>query len=71
MIDRIYRLLEVFTYLVYLNLLWLVCCLPAITIAPSTTAMFGVVRGWIRGKMSLRRGSFSPSSERTLVDPLQ
>ncbi len=43
-------MLEVFTALVYLNLLWLVCCLPAVTIAPSTAAMFGVVRGWIRGR---------------------
>jgi uncharacterized membrane protein YesL len=50
MIDRIYRALEVFTDLVYLNLLWMVACLPVVTIAPSTAAMFGVVRGWIRGK---------------------
>src|SRR5918999_2994539 len=50
MIDRVYRALEVFTDLVYLNLLWIVSCLPVITIAPSTAAMFGVVRGWIRGK---------------------
>jgi uncharacterized membrane protein YesL len=50
MIDRIYRALEVFTDLVYLNLLWLVTCLPVVTIAPATAAMFGVVRGWIRGK---------------------
>lgn len=50
MTARIYRALEVFTDLVYLNLLWLVACLPVVTIAPSTTALFGVVRGWIRGK---------------------
>src|SRR5829696_910264 len=50
MTARIYRVLEVFTDLVYLNLLWLVACLPVVTIAPSTAAMFGVVRGWIRGK---------------------
>jgi uncharacterized membrane protein YesL len=50
MTSRIYRVLEVFTDLVYLNLLWLVTCLPVVTIAPSTAAMFGVVRGWIRGK---------------------
>lgn len=50
MTARIYRLLEVFTDLVYLNLLWIVSCLPVVTIAPSTAAMFGVVRGWIRGK---------------------
>jgi uncharacterized membrane protein YesL len=50
MTARIYRVLEVFTDLVYLNLLWLVACLPVVTIAPSTAAMFGVVCGWIRGK---------------------
>lgn len=50
MIDRVYRALEVFTDLVYLNLLWIVSCLPVVTIAPSTAAMFGVVRGWIKGK---------------------
>jgi uncharacterized membrane protein YesL len=49
-IDRVYRVLEVFTDLIYLNLLWLVSCLPVVTIAPATAAMFGVVRGWIRGK---------------------
>jgi uncharacterized membrane protein YesL len=58
MIDRIYRLLEVFTDLVYLNLLWLVSCLPVVTIAPSTAAMFGVVRGWIRGKDVPTTGEF-------------
>jgi uncharacterized membrane protein YesL len=48
MTSRVYRVLEVFTDLVYLNLLWLVSCLPVVTIAPATAAMFGVVRGWIR-----------------------
>jgi len=50
MTGRMYRALEVFTDLVYLNLLWLAACLPVVTIAPATAAMFGVVRGWIRGK---------------------
>jgi uncharacterized membrane protein YesL len=45
---RVYRILEVFTNLFYLNLLWLLCCVPVLTIAPSTTAMFGVVRDWRR-----------------------
>jgi uncharacterized membrane protein YesL len=60
MIGRIYRALEVFTDLVYLNLLWLVACLPVVTISPATAAMFGVVRGWIRGKdVSMTREFFS------------
>lgn len=50
MISRIYRVLEVCTDLVYLDLLWLVASLPVVTIARSTVAMFGVVRGWTRGK---------------------
>jgi uncharacterized membrane protein YesL len=58
MISRIYRALEVFTDLVYLNLLWLVASLPLVTIAPSTAAMFGVVRGWTRGKDVPTTGEF-------------
>jgi uncharacterized membrane protein YesL len=58
MISRIYRVLEVFTDLVYLNLLWLVASLPLVTIAPSTAAMFGVVRGWTRGKDVPTTGEF-------------
>ena len=33
-----------------LNLLWLVICLPILTIFPATTAMFGVVREWQKQK---------------------
>ena len=58
MISRVYRVLEVFTDLVYLNLLWMVTCLPVVTIAPATAAMFGVVRGWIRGKDVPTTGEF-------------
>src|SRR5215208_5302290 len=47
---RIYRWLETATDFFLLNLLWLVACLPVVTIFPSTAAMFGVVRGWVRGK---------------------
>jgi uncharacterized membrane protein YesL len=47
---RLYRWLETATDFVLLNLLWLVACLPVVTIFPSTAAMFGVVRDWVRGK---------------------
>lgn len=47
---RVYRILEVFTNLVYLNFLWLVACLPVFTIPPSTAAMFGIVREWVKGE---------------------
>ena len=46
---RIYRVLEVFTNLVYLNVLWLVACIPVVTIPTATSAMFGVARRWVRG----------------------
>jgi uncharacterized membrane protein YesL len=58
MISRIYQVLEVFTNLIYLNLLWLAASLPVATIAPSTAAMFGVVRGWTRGKDVPTTGEF-------------
>jgi len=47
---RVYRWLEVATDYFLLNLMWLVACLPVVTIFPSTAAMFGVVRDWVRGK---------------------
>src|SRR5215218_10637139 len=47
---RVYRWLEVATDFFLLNLMWLLACLPVVTIFPSTAAMFGVVRDWVRGK---------------------
>jgi uncharacterized membrane protein YesL len=47
---RVYRWLEVATDFFLLNLMWLVACLPVVTIFPSTAAMFGVVRDWVREK---------------------
>ena len=47
---RVYRWLDVATDFFLLNLMWLVACLPVVTIFPSTAAMFGVVRDWVRGK---------------------
>ena len=47
---RIYRWLEVATDFFLLNLMWLVACVPVVTIFPSTAAMFGVVRDWSREK---------------------
>jgi uncharacterized membrane protein YesL len=48
--SRVYRWLETATDFFLLNLMWLVACLPVATIFPSTAAMFGVVRDWVRGK---------------------
>ena len=47
---RVYRWLEVATDFLLLNLIWLAACLPIVTIFPSTAAMFGVVRDWVRKK---------------------
>ena len=47
---RVYRGLETATDFFLLNLMWLVACLPVVTILPSIAAMFGVVRDWVRGK---------------------
>ena len=46
--SRVYRWLEVFTNFLILDLIWLVSCLPVVTIYPATTAMFGVTRDWVR-----------------------
>jgi uncharacterized membrane protein YesL len=46
--SKIYRIGEVLANLFLLNLMWLVACLPVITAFPSTAAMFGVVRHWIK-----------------------
>jgi uncharacterized membrane protein YesL len=46
--SRLYRVLEVLTNIFFLNLLWLVMCLPIVTIFPATAAMFGVVREWTK-----------------------
>jgi uncharacterized membrane protein YesL len=48
--SRLYRWLETFSNFLFLNLLWLLACLPVVTIYPATAAMFGVVRGWVRKK---------------------
>ena len=47
---KAYQWLERATDFFLLNLLWLVACVPVVTIFPSTAAMFGVVRDWVRGK---------------------
>jgi uncharacterized membrane protein YesL len=44
---RFYTVLEVLTNFFLLNLIWLIMCIPVITIFPATTAMFGVIRQWI------------------------
>ena len=47
--NPLYRALDMLTNLFLLNLLWLLACVPLITIFPATAALFAVVRSWIRG----------------------
>src|SRR5215211_1166145 len=46
--SSLYRALEVFSSLLLLNVLWILACLPVITVYPATAAMFGVVGEWVR-----------------------
>lgn len=55
---RLYRVMETVTEFFLLNLLWLLACLPVVTIYPSTAAMFAVVREWVRGREPGIFGSF-------------
>ena len=48
--SKFYRWLEVFANFLLLNLLWLLACIPVLTIYPATAAMFAVVRDWVRKK---------------------
>lgn len=48
--SKFYAALETISNFLLLNLLWIIFCLPIITIFPATVAMFGVVRHWILHK---------------------
>ncbi len=45
----LYRICTWIYHFAYLNILYIVSCLPIITVFPATAAMFGVVRKWIKG----------------------
>lgn len=46
--SRFYRILDKIADFLLLNLLWLICSLPIITLFPATAAMFGIVRSWLK-----------------------
>lgn len=48
--NQINRYIIIFADLFLLNLLWLILCIPVITIFPSTVAMYSVVRKWVMKK---------------------
>lgn len=45
--SRFSGIIETVGNLVQLNIIWILLCLPVITIFPATVAMYGVVRKWI------------------------
>jgi uncharacterized membrane protein YesL len=47
---KLYRTMEFIMNAFILNLVWLVICLPILTIFPATTALFAVVREWQKQK---------------------
>jgi uncharacterized membrane protein YesL len=47
---KVYRFCIWIYQLAMLNLLFLVCCIPIITIYPAAAALFGVVREWVNKK---------------------
>ncbi len=55
--SRLYRWLDNLSNFFFLNILWLLVCIPLITFFPATAALFAVVRDWVRGK---EQGFFMP-----------
>ncbi len=53
-----------------LNLMWLVACLPVVTILPATAALFGVVRDRVRGKEGGLLSAFVARFKENLVQSL-
>jgi uncharacterized membrane protein YesL len=48
--SRFYQYIEKLVDLFLLNLIWLLMCIPVITIFPATVSMYGVIRKWVMGK---------------------
>ncbi|WP_374932975.1 DUF624 domain-containing protein [Neobacillus driksii] len=44
--SKVYLALELFANFFLLNLLWILMCLPVVTVFPATASMFRVVREW-------------------------
>jgi uncharacterized membrane protein YesL len=48
--SKLFRILEIVSAFFQLNILWLLLCLPVVTIFPATVAMYCVTRQWIMHK---------------------
>ena len=46
--SKLYRAMDFIMNTFLLNLIWILMCIPIITIFPATAAMFGVIRKWKR-----------------------
>ncbi|WP_407272428.1 YesL family protein [Radiobacillus sp. PE A8.2] len=44
--NMFFRILDIFTHFLLLNVMWFICCIPIVTIFPATAALFGVARKW-------------------------
>lgn len=44
----VYRICSWMYQFAFLNILFLISCIPIITIFPAAAAMFGVVRAWVK-----------------------
>ncbi|MDL4840316.1 YesL family protein [Aquibacillus rhizosphaerae] len=41
-----FRVLDIFAHFVLLNTVWVIACIPIVTVFPATAALFAVVRKW-------------------------
>ncbi|MBD1382881.1 YesL family protein [Metabacillus arenae] len=48
--SKFYNRLDFMTNFFILNVIWLIMCIPVITIFPATAAMFSVIRRWVLHK---------------------
>lgn len=46
---KLNKVMELFGNYCLLNVLWIISCIPIVTISPSTTAMLGVIKEWSAG----------------------
>ena len=44
--NKLYKTMEFLKSIFLLNTIWLLMCIPIVTIFPATTAMFAVLREW-------------------------
>lgn len=45
--NTFFRILDIFSHFLLLNAMWILACVPIITIFPATAALFGVGRKWV------------------------